>query len=69
MTELSDQCCTLPPFKSDYVPTGRTFTIKVEGQKDLDVYTVGPEDSTTVLVVIYGTVHTSQSVPANVIDC
>jgi hypothetical protein len=51
----NEQCCTLPPFKSDYVPTGKTIQLQsdVSGQ-NLDVYLTGPEAATTALVAIYG---------------
>jgi len=49
MASLSDQCCTLPPFKSDYEPLGQT--IKLDG--GLQMYTTGPKDARIALVGIY----------------
>jgi hypothetical protein len=57
MGSLPEQCCTLPPFKSDYQPVGEKFKIKVDGQSDLEIYTTGPSDAKTVLVGIYGMIH------------
>lgn len=54
METLPDQCCALPPFRSDYSPIGRRFKIKVDGQEDLEIYSTGPEESATVLVGIHG---------------
>ena len=51
----NDQCCTLPPFKSDYEPIGRRVAIKVEGKEDMEVYLTGPSSSSNkALVAIYG---------------
>lgn len=55
MASLPEQCCTLPPFKTDYKPGGQRFKIKVEGQDDLEIYSTGPSEATTALVAIYGT--------------
>ena len=54
MASLPEQCCTLPPFKSDYNPIGQRFKIKVEGQDELEVYSTGNVNSTTALVAIFG---------------
>jgi hypothetical protein len=54
MATLPEQCCTLPPFKSDYSPVGKRFSIQVDGQADLEIYSTGPEDAQTVIVAIYG---------------
>ena len=52
--KLSAQCCSLPPFTSEYTPTGTYLTIPVpDNQPDLPVYAVGPADATTALVCIY----------------
>ena len=53
--ELNDQCCTLPPFKSDYTPIGKRFTLKVAGQDDLEVYETGDSNAKQVLVAVHGT--------------
>lgn len=55
MAQLPEQCCTLPPFTSDYTPTGTYFTISVpeNDQPDLRVYSAGPADASTVLVCVY----------------
>lgn len=55
MAQLPEQCCTLPPFTSDYTPTGTYFTLPVpeNDQPDLPVYTAGPADAKTVLVCVY----------------
>jgi len=50
---LNEQCCTIPPFKSDYRPVGKTITLQVPGKEDLPVYVTGPEDSKTALIGIY----------------
>ncbi|CAK7213532.1 hypothetical protein SCUCBS95973_001825 [Sporothrix curviconia] len=52
---LPSQCCTLPPFTSNYTPTGTYFTIPVpdNNQPDLPVYSAGPSDATTVIVGVY----------------
>ncbi|KAI9018483.1 Alpha/Beta hydrolase protein [Phycomyces nitens] len=41
-------CCTIPPVKSDYQPTGVTETIG-----DLTVYRAGPKDAKKAILVIY----------------
>ncbi|CAK7204858.1 hypothetical protein SEUCBS139899_007620 [Sporothrix eucalyptigena] len=53
--QLPEQCCTLPPFTSDYTPTGSYFTIPVPDNKqpDLRVYSAGPTDAKTVIVCVY----------------
>lgn len=43
----------MPPFTSDYTPTGTYFTVSVPDQPDLRVYSAGPADATKVLVCIY----------------
>jgi hypothetical protein len=48
---LPDQCCTLPPFKSDYVLVGKHIRIK---NGELDVYVTGPAEAQIALVCIYG---------------
>lgn len=53
MTNLPEQCCTLPPFKSDYRPIGERTKIKV-GEKYFDLYITGPNDSKHALVCIHG---------------
>lgn len=53
MATLPEQCCTLPPTKTDYKPLGKTTKIIVEN-KEYDLYTAGPADSKYVLVGIYG---------------
>ncbi|OAA58651.1 Dienelactone hydrolase [Niveomyces insectorum RCEF 264] len=53
MASLPEQCCTLPPFTSDYTATGTYFTVAVPGQTDLRVYAAGPADATTTIVCIY----------------
>jgi len=54
-TAEQDQCCTLPPFKSDYKLVGKRITIKVEGKEDMEVYITSPSSpsSTKALVAIY----------------
>lgn len=54
MASLPEQCCNLPPFKTDYKPVGQRFKIKVGGQEDLEIYSTGPADATTALVAIFG---------------
>lgn len=54
MTSLPEQCCTLPPFKTDYEPVGKRFMIKVEGQDELEVYSTGSSEAKTALVAIFG---------------
>ncbi|KAE8444196.1 hypothetical protein EG329_000793 [Mollisiaceae sp. DMI_Dod_QoI] len=49
----NEQCCTIPPFKSDYQPVGKTITLQVPGNEDLPVYVTGPADSKTALIGIY----------------
>jgi hypothetical protein len=51
MATLPEQCCTIPPFKSDYQPIGERFKL---GEEGLEVYTTGPKDAKTALVAIYG---------------
>ena len=54
MTSLNEQCCSIPPFKTEYVPIGNTISfINTEG-KELDVYVTGPLDAKIALVGIYG---------------
>ena len=54
MASSDEQCCTIPPFKSDYVPIGKTISIQnIEG-KELDVYITGPLEANIALVGIYG---------------
>jgi hypothetical protein len=64
--EPHEQCCTLPPFSSDYVPVGETIQLGIDsdvsGQK-LDVYITGPADATTALVAIYGKCCLTSSFP------
>ncbi|KAF2102917.1 alpha/beta-hydrolase [Rhizodiscina lignyota] len=52
-SEVNEQCCTLPPFKSDYVPVGKRFTLQIEGQDDLEVYETGDPDAKQALVAIH----------------
>ena len=56
MAAPSDQCCTLPPFKSDYVPLGKHIKLPTNNSP-LDVYVTGPAEAqnNTALVCIYGT--------------
>ncbi|CZR51328.1 uncharacterized protein PAC_01203 [Phialocephala subalpina] len=49
----NEQCCTIPPFKSDYKPVGRTITLQVPGGEDLPVYVTGSEGAKIALVGIY----------------
>lgn len=58
----NEQCCTIPPFKSDYNPVGKTITLKVRGGEDLPVYVTGPEGAKTALVGIYGSSLSSISI-------
>jgi hypothetical protein len=53
MASLPEQCCTLPPFKSDYQPVGERTKIKV-GEKDVDIYITGPNDSKNALIGLHG---------------
>jgi hypothetical protein len=62
-TTNPDQCCTLPPFTSDYEPVGKEVTIPVEGKEDMSVYITGPSSpSTKALVAIYGTLDPHASI-------
>jgi hypothetical protein len=59
-----DQCCTLPPFTSNYEPAGKRISIKVEGREDMEIYLAGPSSSATkALVAIYGISTISSQVP------
>jgi hypothetical protein len=63
----NDQCCTLPPFTSDYEPIGKKVTIKVEGKDDMEVYITGPSSPSTsrkALVAIYGDSAVSGTLPS-----
>lgn len=51
---LPDQCCTIPPFQSDYSPIGRKFKIKVEGQEELEIYSTGSVKSRIALLSVHG---------------
>ena len=53
MTSLPVQCCTLPPFESDYKPVGERVTIEVDG-KDVELYIAGPKDAKYASIGIHG---------------
>lgn len=47
MSSLTSACCTLPPVKHDYTPTGTKETVG-----DLEVYLAGPKDAPAAIVFI-----------------
>lgn len=51
---LPEQCCTLPPFVSNYEPVGRRFSIDVPEQEQLPLYETGNATAQTVLVGVHG---------------
>lgn len=51
MASLPEQCCTFPPFKSDYKPIGERCKLS---NGDLEIYTTGPRDAEYALVAIHG---------------
>ena len=63
MTSLPEQCCTLPPFKTDYKPVGERFMIKVEGQDELEIYSTGSSEAKVALVAIFGMCRFSPQYP------
>lgn len=50
----NEQCCSLPPFTSDYSPVGEFVKLGVEGKEELEVYITGPKDARAALICIYG---------------
>lgn len=50
---LPAQCCTLPPFHSDYEPNGETLIVKGRDGLDMNVYSVGPKDAKHALICVY----------------
>lgn len=50
---LPDQCCTLPPFKSDYEPVGKHLALKSRDGTELDIYVTGRAETTVALVCVY----------------
>jgi hypothetical protein len=55
MGSLPDQCCDIPPFKSNYVPIGKRITLDVAGKTPIEVYMTGPSDGTHAIIGLYGT--------------
>jgi hypothetical protein len=51
---LNEQCCSLPPFTSDYSPVGEFVKLGVEKKEELEVYITGPKDAQAALICIYG---------------
>jgi hypothetical protein len=49
----NEQCCSLPPFTSDYSPVGEFVKLGVEGKEELEVYITGPKDARAALICIY----------------
>jgi hypothetical protein len=50
----NEQCCSLPPFTSDYSPVGEFVKLGVEGKEELEVYITGPKNARAALICIYG---------------
>ena len=50
----NEQCCSLPPFTSDYSPVGEFVKLGVEEKEELEVYITGPKDAGAALICIYG---------------
>jgi hypothetical protein len=54
MASLPDQCCDIPPFKSNYTPIGKRVMLDVEGRNPIEVYLTGPSDGTRAIIGLYG---------------
>ena len=49
-----DQCCDIPPFKSNYKPIGKRIILDAEDKPPIEVYLTGPSDATRA-IGLYGT--------------
>ncbi|PWA03607.1 hypothetical protein BB558_000296 [Smittium angustum] len=46
---FTTECCSTPPFQTEYTPTGKTFKLK----DDLDCYAVGDPNSKAAIIYLY----------------